>query len=95
MFLGRAGRGLSLSCSFPNRLPEIRLGQAFPFLDALPGAVEQSPKAWGPPEQETFEIIVVVGSQQHGDGLAIPSDDDWALDATFVHIGTQPCFHVR
>jgi hypothetical protein len=63
MFLGRADHGVSLVGSFPNSLPEIRLGQAFPFLDALPGAVEQSPNAWGPPEQETFQIIVIVGNQ--------------------------------
>jgi hypothetical protein len=36
------------------------------------------------PEQEPLQVIVIVGSQQHGDGLAIASDDERALGAQFV-----------
>jgi hypothetical protein len=46
-------------------------------------------------EQEAFQIIVVVGDQQHGDGIAIASDHDGAVGPTFVHIGTQAGLYIR
>jgi hypothetical protein len=68
------GWALSPVCSFPNRVPEVILGQAFPFLNALPGAVEQGLKSRRTAQHESLQIVVIVRNQQHRDGLAVACD---------------------
>src|SRR4030067_1102950 len=86
---------LSSLCSFPNGLPEFLLRQALPFLNALSGAIEQRLKARRTPQHDPLQIVVIVGSQQYGNGLAIASDDYRALGAALVHIGAQTRLHIR
>src|SRR5947209_14628448 len=75
---------LSFAGALSNCRPEISLGQALAFLDALPGAVEQGLKARRAPEHEPLQVVVIEGNQQHGNGLAVARNDDGTVGATFV-----------
>src|SRR5438874_12641215 len=90
------GPAACLSCGrsflgpFPNRLPEIVLGEALALLDTLPGAVQQCLEARGASQQQALQVIVIIGHQQHGGGLAVARNDDWTFAPAFVEISTQP-----
>src|SRR5262249_55478529 len=46
--------------AFTNGLPEFLLGQAFSFLDALSGTIQQRLKARGPSQYQTLQVIIIV-----------------------------------
>jgi hypothetical protein len=83
--LGSAlARSLSLFRALANPVPECFLGHAFAFLDALPGTVEQYLKARRTTQHDPFKIVVIVRNKEHGNGLAVPRNDDRAFGAAFV-----------
>jgi hypothetical protein len=77
-----------------NGVPKGSVGQAFAFLDALPGAIEQGLKARLTTEHDALEIVIIVRNQEHGHGFADSGDDQGPQGATLVQVGAQTRLHI-
>ena len=45
-------------------------------------------------KQEAFQIIIVIGDQQHRNRFTVACDHVGAIGTAFVHIGAHPGLHL-
>src|SRR5262249_3726675 len=74
--------------------PELVVGDPACFLDLASRLVEQCLELRRMCQQQPFQLVIVRDRQQHGDGLAVPSDYDGAF-LRLLQVSAQARFDVR
>ncbi len=76
------------SCPFPalyclDVSPKVIMWYSFARFNGAVGCLEQSLKARGICEDESFEVILILGCDQYGDSAPITRHDDRTFFARF------------